>query len=380
MLFVTGLLRTVILLGALQGFILSSLLFFSKKKRSSNRILSTLIFLISLASFNLYGNFHSWFNTGLWEMLPMIIVMPIGPLIYFYTRSFPDPSFKMSKKDRFHFFPVVLDLVPSITILIFLIIYFTKTIKPNPSPWGNFIDTYNTYVDIPRWMSITFYLWLSHKYLLRVAKKNNSPLNGQATDYKWLRQFIRVFLVFQVIWFLFLIPYVIPKYYDTLLNAVDWYPIYIPLAIIIYWLGIKGYIVSQQEYSAAKKSGSINSQLTASTISEIISLLKRSMEEDKLYLNPNLSVNIVSGHIDIAPKTISAVLNQHMHKSFNEFVNEYRVEAFKEKIFQPDLNNMTITGIAFDCGFNSQATFQRTFKQFTGLSPSAFRDHVMESE
>ncbi|HTS45579.1 MAG TPA: helix-turn-helix transcriptional regulator [Puia sp.] len=380
MLFVTGLLRTFILLGALQGFILGSLLFFSKKKRSSNRILSALIFLISLASFNLYGNFHSWFNTGLWEMIPMIIVMPIGPLIYFYTRSFLDPSFKMSKKERFYFFPVILDLMPSITILIFLIIYFTKTIKPNPSPWGNFIDTYNTYVDIPRWMSITFYLWLSHKYLLRVAIKNNSPLNGQATDYKWLRQFIRVFLAFQVIWFLFLIPYVIPKYYDTLLNAVGWYPIYIPLAIIIYWLGIKGYIVSQQENSAVKKSGSINSQLTASTISEIVSLLKGSMEEDKLYLNPNLSVNMVSGHIDIAPKTISAVLNQHMHKSFNEFVNEYRVEAFKVKILQPDMNNMTITGIAFDCGFNSQATFQRTFKQFTGLSPSAFRDHVMESE
>ncbi|HTQ64340.1 MAG TPA: helix-turn-helix domain-containing protein [Puia sp.] len=375
-----GFLRTVILLGALQGFILSSLLFFSKKKQPSNRILSVLIFLISLASFKLYSYYHGWFNSGLWEMIPMIIVMPIGPLIYFYTKSFLDPSFKITKKERLQFWPVIIDLVPSFTILIYIIIFLTSVRKPAPAPWGNFIDNYNTYSDIPRWISITFYLWLSHKYLLKTKEKNNTVLNGQAIDYKWLRQLIRIFLIFQVIWFLFLIPYVIPKYYDTLMSTVDWYPVYIPLAIIVYWLGIKGYIVSHHEYATAKKTGSINSQLSASDISEFVSLLKKSMAEDKLYLNPGLTLNTVSEHTGIASKMISAVLNQHIHKSFNEFVNEYRVEAFKEKILQPDMNHLTISGIAFECGFNSQATFQRTFKQFTGFSPSAFRDQLMESE
>src|SRR5215472_2279136 len=108
--FVTGFLRTIILLGALQGFILSSLLFFSKKKQPANRILSALIFLISLASFKLYSYYHNWFNSGLWEMVPMIIVMPMGPLIYFYTKSFLNRDFKLGGKERRHFYPVIIDL------------------------------------------------------------------------------------------------------------------------------------------------------------------------------------------------------------------------------------------------------------------------------
>jgi AraC-like DNA-binding protein len=54
-------------------------------------------------------------------------------------------------------------------------------------------------------------------------------------------------------------------------------------------------------------------------------------------------------------------------------VNEYRVAMFKEKILLPEMNHLTIAGIAVDCGFNSQATFQRTFKEITGKSPSEFR-------
>lgn len=91
-------------------------------------------------------------------------------------------------------------------------------------------------------MSVTFYVFLSAKYLAAFKQKHNGALNGKTTNFKWLQQFINVFSVFQVLWFIFLIPYVIPKYSNKLIDTVDWYPIYIPLAIIIYWLGIKGYI------------------------------------------------------------------------------------------------------------------------------------------
>jgi AraC-like DNA-binding protein len=36
-------------------------------------------------------------------------------------------------------------------------------------------------------------------------------------------------------------------------------------------------------------------------------------------------------------------------------------------------NNLTILGIAFDCGFNSKSTFNSVFKQFTGLTPSGYK-------
>ena len=39
----------------------------------------------------------------------------------------------------------------------------------------------------------------------------------------------------------------------------------------------------------------------------------------------------------------------------------------------PRFNHLTITGIAFESGFNSQATFQRTFRQMTGQSPREYK-------
>jgi len=338
---------------------------------------------MSLASFNLYANYVNWFTsdilTFISNFIPLVVVMPFGPLLYFYIQSSLDKNFKVTKKLRFHFYPVIIDLVPQLAALVYIIGLLCGIFKNHPQPWGNFIDTYNVYADIPRWMSVSYYVWMSAKYLSSFKQKHNDALNGQTNNFKWLQQFIRVFIAFQVIWFLYLVPYTIPHYTDVMLNTFDWYPLYIPLAVIIYWLGIKGYIVSQTETNLIKKAQPVNSTLSAETIVQIIASLKKSMTDDKLFLNPNLNLNILSEHTSIPQKTISFILNQNLNKSFSEFVNEYRIEAFKEKILQPETDNLTIAGIAVECGFSSQATFQRIFKQSTGVSPSEFRKSALQT-
>jgi hypothetical protein len=139
MMVISGFFEIVILLGALQGFIMSSLLFFSKKNRLSNRLLSVLIFFISLACFNLYGNYQDWFGSD-WlrffaDLIPLVIVMPAGPLIYFYIKSSLDTNFTLSKKYRTHFYPVIIDLVPSLVVLIYFVGLTTGLLKNNPGPW-----------------------------------------------------------------------------------------------------------------------------------------------------------------------------------------------------------------------------------------------------
>lgn len=368
--------NTVILLGSLQGFIICCLLLYTKKYPLSNRLLARLIFLMSLASLNLYGNEIGFFNLNgltstLNALLPMIVVMPMGPLIYFHIRSSLDPDFTVTRQHRWHFLPVIIDLVPSFTVIIFFTGVYLKAITPYARPWGMFIDDYNVYADIPRWISLTFYLWLSVRYLAAV-KTGNQLNNGKLAIFKWLQQFVYIFLAFQFIWLLYLVPYVIPRYTNFMLDTFKWYPVYVPLAIMIYWLGIKGYIISYQQ-TPAKKNGSALAALTGTAIDETVLLLRRSMEEDKIYLDPNCSLHMLANHTGIAQKTISSVLNQHLQKSFNEFINQYRVEAVKTKLQQPETVNLTIAGIATECGFNSQATFQRTFKDLTGMSPSEFR-------
>ncbi|MBS0030929.1 helix-turn-helix domain-containing protein [Chitinophaga sp. 22321] len=362
-----GLFQTIILLGAIQGFIVCGLLFYSTRNRFANRLLAAFIFFLALASFNLYASFKDWFGSSwlafLAQLVPMVIAMPFGPLMYFYVKAFLEPDFKIGRRERWQFLPAVVDLGPSLITIIYIAGVLTNTIKNNPAPWGTFIDDYNVYADIPRWVSLAVYVYLSHTYLA-THKTANSPLFG------WPQQFVWLMAVFVVWWLLYLVPYVIPRYTDMMLTRFDWYPIYVPMSILIYWLGIKGYVISWQQLVTDKKTEAV---LPVATIDTAIVLLKKAMEEEQLYLDSALSLNTVARHTGLPPKTISAVLNQHLGKNFNEYVNGYRVALFKEKLLQEDAGQLTFAGIAYDCGFSSPATFQRVFKQLTGMSPSEFR-------
>src|SRR3569833_3096876 len=121
----TAFLHTIILLGGVRGFIMAALLVFSKKKTLANKLLAALIFFISLCCFNLYGNYINWFGSTtirfLDDLIPLVIVMPFGTLMYFYMQASLDPYFKLTINYRLQFLPVVIDLVPCITVLIYFI-------------------------------------------------------------------------------------------------------------------------------------------------------------------------------------------------------------------------------------------------------------------
>jgi AraC-like DNA-binding protein len=373
-----GFLMTVTLLAALQGVIIGLLLFFSKRQRRSNRLLASLLWLMSLASFNLYFEYTGFYYSSsilalLHALIPMVIIMPIGPLIFFYVRSSIDPSFRLGKKERLHFIPTLLDLVPALIAIVFLAGASAGWLVRNPEPWGLAIDTYNIYADIPRFISLVAYVWLTAREL-RLHKATRTDMNrpiGEAT-FKWLQQFITLFSIFLIIWFFYLVPYVIPAYSNILLDLVGWYPVYIPLAILIYWLGIKGYLISNTIAFEEKRKTS-SAILTETVVSKTLSSLEMAMTRDKYYLDAGLSLADLAAHIGVPSKVLSAVLNQRLQKSFTEYLNELRVGAFKKKIQESGLEHLTIAGIAFECGFNSQPSFQRVFKQVTGMSPSEFR-------
>lgn len=365
---ISGTLNVVILLGAVQGFIISILLFISKENRIANRRLSALIFLMSLASLNIYlleNGMPGWSQGFLVfaALFPMLIVMPMGPLIYFYIRSFSNTSAKLKKHEWLHFVPVILDLMPYLIALVYIVGLIFAVFNRYDGLWISVVDGLNTYSAVPRWISVTTYLLLSLRFLNRQKKMPSF----ESANYSWLRHFVTIFLGFQAIWLLHLIPYITPQYRFELMQSVGWYPVYIPLAILIYWLGVKGYLIAQVR---SRKFNSLH--LSPEVIQSTLASLRAAMAKDKLYLDPMLSLARVVSHINTPQKTISAVLNQHFEKTFNEFVNEYRVEEFKKRIQETGHQHLTMAGIALECGFNSQATFQRTFKHFTGLSPTEY--------
>ncbi|GAB2519439.1 helix-turn-helix domain-containing protein [Spirosoma aerophilum] len=365
----------IILLGALQGFILSALLWTTPKGRQlSNRLLGVLIGLLALMSLALAIPLHNRWVVFALDFLPLIMAMPLGPLVYFYTKSMLDPAFQLGRRERRHFYPVVLDWGSKLIGWMFLGGLFLGLVPTSDGPlWGHVMNEYDTYADIPRWLSVTTYLLLTRRWLSQYKQANTHQKAGnQDQTLRWLRQFVTIFLGFQIVWLVHLVPYIIPDTRSAWLDQFGWYPIYIPIAVLIYWLGLKGYLHTRQ--SSVEVAGPKANAMTMpdEAVRKAIDVLTHAMQMDKLYLDPELTVEKVGRHVQLTPKTVSFVLNQHVQKSFNAFVNDYRIEAVKQQLTNPANEYLTLTGIALECGFNSQATFQRAFKQATGQSPKRF--------
>lgn len=365
---------TIILLGSLQGFIVGFFLLLNSKEKYSSKLIGWLLLILALACLKIYlnniGLMSSQIGSLIDAFVPFMIIMPVGPLVYFSCKSELNSAFKIERKDRIHFYPIIIDVFHHASAIVFLLVILFGWANPQQNNFGRWFDDYNVYADVPRWISLTIYLHLSFKLVKDNSEIQNSIGKSPSPQRSWLGEFLLVFLVFDVLWFCYLVPYVIPSLTDKMLGWFDWYPIYLPMVLVIYWLGIRSFVINRPEIVHKNPGRAISKEL----LEKIAALLHKAMTEDKLYRDPELTLSKLATNLNVSSKLISAVINQQSGKSFNEYINHFRVEEFKTKILQSENRKYTITALAFECGFNSQPTFQRAFKSIAGITPSEFAE------
>ena len=114
------------------------------------------------------------------------------------------------------------------------------------------------------------------------------------------------------------------------------------------------------------------SKLNSEEVSRYLSALYNLFEEHKPYLNTSLSLSSLAEQLNIHPNKLSWLINEHCGKNFNEFVNSYRLAAFKKKAHDPAYKHLTILGLAYESGFNSKTVFNAFFKKTTGMTPKSW--------
>jgi AraC-like DNA-binding protein len=359
-------LSILVLVGAVQGLV-SAFLFLSRRNNIiQNRSLSLILVFLSTALINIVlmnagVRYQSPTANLVAYVVPLLVVMPVGPLLYFYVAGSLDPDFKFRPSLRAHFYSTIIDLLPYIVGLIFVLGIITGSISAASEPhWRNVMDEYNVYTDIIRWASITTYVIFSMRLVKEYSKKADD------NTVKWLRQFTTVFATFQLIWLLHLLPYLLPALRNNFIDLVTWYPIYIPLAIMIYWLSINGYL--RLTYVVNRKA-----TLPPGVVEEADRILTEAMEKDRLFLDPGLTVSKLAKITGLGQKTISGFLNQHRGITFNQYINSYRVEELKRRLKSSTDQHLTITGLGLECGFNSTATMQRAFREMVRCSPRQYQ-------
>jgi AraC-like DNA-binding protein len=105
---------------------------------------------------------------------------------------------------------------------------------------------------------------------------------------------------------------------------------------------------------------------------ELKNRILKLMEEELLFEQPDLTLSDIAEKLATNSVVLSKAVNQQFGMNFNDFINQYRVNAVIERINDPKFKNQTLLAVAFDAGFNSKATFNRAFKKFTNKNPKEF--------
>lgn len=122
----------------------------------------------------------------------------------------------------------------------------------------------------------------------------------------------------------------------------------------------------------ASSSHSAQQILSPAEARELQLILERLMQNDRPFLNDQLSLSSLAKELQTKPKKLSALLNQYMETNFADYVNAHRIQLFLQEASRGALDQVTILGLAQKCGFSSKTSFYRAFKKETQLTPSAY--------
>ena len=167
----------------------------------------------------------------------------------------------------------------------------------------------------------------------------------------------------------------IPQTYAILTGEKFWwlyYPTWIGMFIMIFWLGY--FMILQRDFFEVRPKHIATPPTTLSkNTNEHYEKLLHLMQQEKLYRNPDLNMDLLAQKTALSNGYLSQIINQKEGKNFNDFVNTYRVEEVKTHLSDPNYAHYSILGIALEAGFKSKSTFNAAFKKLTGQTPSAFR-------
>ncbi len=368
-----NLFNIILLFGTLQGIILSLVLLFSRSDKRQNRYFLA-VFMLVLA-YNSFGTFcwSSGFDVG-WlgvfdDIFPYTFIFTVGPSFYLYIKTTIEPDRIPVRAIFKTYLPAVIDAIFRMLLLAYAML--TQTGAPSGISAGK-IDA--LYQPIARAVMVVvfWYFLIKAIRLFRNAQaqtNNSQPAAEQAVASKWTKALLIVMTLIATVWAFTIFGSILFNISGLAFFA----PVEIILVIFVYWIGLRGYQQTRVVYINEQKAvKTYTDNIEPKEAARCVDLLKASMETDKLYLDPELTVNKVADHLSVNPKLISAVLNRELKKGFSSFVNEYRVAEVKEKMLRPDNSHITLAGLAFDSGFNSVATFQRVFKLTEQMTPKEF--------
>ena len=189
---------------------------------------------------------------------------------------------------------------------------------------------------------------------------------------------------YEVVWIRNLIAGIFLIWLSYTLHFVHIIPLYITSAILysfvvygmIYMALKRNSIFVAQPVPEKYKGSKIQADESAQLLDNVLQLF----DQDKPYLDSNLTLVKVAQKLNIAPRVLSQIINEQRGQNFSDFINVYRIQEAQQLLHDEAYQHHTIASIAYESGFNSLSAFNTSFKKNTGTTPSAYRKSKGKTE
>jgi AraC-like DNA-binding protein len=306
-----------------------------------------------------------------------------GPLLYFYTQSVVYRGYRLPRTAVLHAVPFL--LVTGLIVVVYHAqplptkLFILAARKRYDNPWLVFALSFAGYAQIVAY--IVAALRTVRGYRLALQERFS---RADAVNLHWLTSTLRGFMLSLLFAFGYTSVQLTPftGYYE--------FPLAVIIVALFYFInGIIFKALRQPEIfggvapdelapEATKPVKYASSALTASERESHLAGLRTWMDTQKPYLDPDLTIEGLSGQLDVPVKVLSQVINESLGQNFFDFVNTYRVEEAKRLLNNPRDPKVTVLEVMYQAGFNSKSSFNTAFKKIALTTPSAYKKKALE--
>lgn len=362
------------IVGMLFSGIYTYVLFKSKELNLSKYILITFFGLIILVLLESYAYIHEivWLKYMSFALVYGSKLL-IGPLLIVYIQSLFLEDKKVLQKKRVLLVPYVI-----FTVLVSVPYAIARLSKTYFTSHIYLIENYSQYIRFSLDIILLILLYQAFKQFKKYSKILKCHYsNVEENNFVWVRYLLVSVAVIITVDFLIVISQIL---FDAFpIRSQNIIMSLVALCIIIgAYYGINQskvlvpYFLLENEHDSSVKDKIFTDEQKNDYL-QLEASLNKTMHEQKPYLDEELTLSKLASYLNTTDKKLSQLLNQHIDITFYSYINFFRLEEFKRRIQSNDFKDITIEGIAKDCGFKSKASFYRLFKKEMGLSPSEYK-------
>ena len=363
-------------LGLFQGLLFGILLMLGNKKNRPSLFLGLFIITFSVELFNTIIH-----ETHFLKQYPQLFFFPtdfyfLSPvLLFLYAKSL---IVDLTRKDYWLLIPGIIEF------LIFAVLFcFPVSTKIELHPvWENSIFSL-LYILMFTFFALYFIIKIIRLINVHQTRINNYYSSTQNKQLEWVKMaaYYQLFsfgimVISLIFWFNndFQVEILL-----SLLNL-----------IFIYWASLFGFKQSRIEVPVLSDQPIDQSEKTNISLSPTLEkaeektppideldqdyqFLLNIMNTEQPFINSELTLTDLATLCRFSTKRLSHLVNQKSGMNFNQFINQYRVEAAKKMLLNPQFNHLNVVGIGYEVGFNSKASFYAVFKKIAETTPAKFK-------